>query len=107
MVPGERSEATSRSPGGHTSAEALARERAGAVTSHREGELGWSGGLGEEERAEGKAELGESLLGGLAGGVEGGDGAATAEGAAQHVGAEGAAMQSGPVDARAPPRRQG
>jgi hypothetical protein len=56
-------------------------------------------GRREPARGQADAEFGESVLGGAAGEVEGADGAASSAGAAEDVGAEGALMQLGPVEA--------
>jgi hypothetical protein len=44
------------------------------------------------------AELGETLLGGLAGGVDGDDATAAATGAAQDIHPEGVPVETGPVE---------
>ena len=67
--------------------------------SQREEQLRWGGGGRQQARGERGAELEEPGLGLLAGGVEALDGAAAATGAAQHVGAEGALVKRGPVEA--------
>ena len=53
----------------------------------------------EQARREVDAERGEALLGSFAGGVEAADSAATAAGAAEHVGAESPGVKGGPVEA--------
>ena len=67
-----------------------------ASASERQG--GLSGGRREEpSRREVMAELGETLLGGLAGGVDGDDATAAATGAAQDIHSEGVLVEAGPV----------
>ncbi len=70
-----------------------------------EHQLGRGGGGRQRGRGEEReAQLGEALLGGLPGGVDGVDAAAASARAAQHVGAEGVAVQGGSVQpALAPP----
>ena len=82
-----------------TWAEAGARgsDETSASASQRQGGLS-GGGRKEPSRQQVMAELGEALLGGLAGGVDGDDATAAAAGTAEHVNAEGVLMQGSPVE---------
>jgi len=84
---------------GHTGRATTRSASSERWASHRERQLRRRGGWRQHPRGQGDAELGEAGFGQLAGGMEAPDGAPSATGAAQHVGAEGALVKLGPVEA--------
>ena len=84
---------------GHTGRATAKSARSERWPSHRERQLRRCGGWRQHPRGQGDAELGEAGFGVLAGGMEAPDGAPSATGATQDVGAEGALVKLGPVEA--------
>lgn len=98
MGPARRVSARLQTDEGRGGARGSDENETKASASERQGGLS-GGGREEPARQQVMAELGEALLGGLAGGVDGDDATAAAAGAAEDVHAEGVLMQGGPVEA--------